>query len=190
MTGLALQFSAEGQSIDIVTFSLQYPRLLFPGKTQYTSGTAPPGIKIERRLNSINPFNWIITGRRIKKARPDILIIRYWLPFMAPAVGTVARIARSNRHTKVICIFDNVIPHEKRPGDKLLTKYFTGSIDGAIVMSQTVLNDLKTFRKDIPVKLSPHPLFDNYGAQPDRIEAIGALNLSPGFIHICYSSVL
>jgi len=174
---LALQFSAEGQSVDIVTFSLQYPGFLFPGKTQYSPGSAPPGIKIERRLNSINPINWILTGRTIKKSKPDILLIRYWLPFLGPCLGTVARIVKSNRHTKVICIFDNVVPHEKRPGDYSLTKYFTGSIDGAIVMSQTVLDDLKLFRKNIPVKLSPHPLFDNYGAQVDRIEAIKTLNL-------------
>jgi D-inositol-3-phosphate glycosyltransferase len=174
---LALQFSSEGQSVDIVTFSLQYPGLLFPGKTQYTNGSAPPGIKIERKLNSINPVNWILTGRRIKKAKPDILLIRYWLPFLGPALGTVARIAKSNRHTIVICIFDNIIPHEKRPGDKILTKYFTGSINGAIVMSQTVLDDLKTFREKIPVKLSPHPLFDNYGSPVKRIEAIRILNL-------------
>ena len=174
---LAQQFSAEGHDIEIVTFRLQYPGLLFPGKTQYTDSPAPQGVKITRKLNSINPFNWIATGLKIKNEKPDILLIRYWLPFMGPCLGTVARIARSNRHTKVICIFDNVVPHEKRPGDKFLTKYFTGSIDGAIVMSQTVFDDLKTFRKNIPVKLSPHPLFDNYGTLVSREEALSALNL-------------
>jgi len=174
---LAQQFSAEGHSIEIFTFRLQYPGLLFPGKTQYTDGPAPQGVKITRILNSIYPFNWIATGLKIKNEKPDILLIRYWLPFMGPCLGTVARIAKSNRHTKVICIFDNVVPHEKRPGDKFLTKYFTGSIDGAIVMSQTVLDDLKTFRKNIPVKLSPHPLFDNYGILVSREAALSTLNL-------------
>ncbi|MCX6320435.1 MAG: glycosyltransferase [Bacteroidia bacterium] len=174
---LAQQFSAEGHDIEILTFRLQYPGLLFPGKTQYTDSPAPQDVKITRKLNSINPFNWIATGLKIKNEKPDILLIRYWLPFMGPCLGTVARIARSNRHTKVICIFDNVVPHEKRLGDKFLTKYFTGSIDGAIVMSQTVLDDLKTFRKNIPVKLSPHPLFDNYGTLVPREAALSALNL-------------
>jgi D-inositol-3-phosphate glycosyltransferase len=174
---LAQQFSAEGHTIEIFTFLLQYPGFLFPGKTQYTDSPAPQGVKITRKLNSINPFNWIATGLKIKNEKPDILLIRYWLPFMGPCLGTVARIARSNGHTKVICIFDNVVPHEKRPGDKILTKYFTGSIDGAIVMSQTVLDDLKTYRKNIPVKLSPHPLFDNYGTLVPRKEALSALNL-------------
>ncbi|TAL64608.1 MAG: glycosyltransferase [Bacteroidetes bacterium] len=175
---LAQQFSDEGHNIEIVTFRLQYPRILFPGKTQYTESPAPEGIKITRKLNSINPFNWISTGLRIKKAKPDILLIRFWLPFMGPCLGTVARIAKSNRHTSVISIFDNVVPHEKRPGDKILTKYFTNGINAGIVMSQTVLDDLKTFRKNIPVKLSPHPLFDNYGSVVGREEALKSLKLS------------
>ncbi len=174
---LAQQFKAEGHDVEIITFSLQYPRLLFPGKTQYSDNAPPEGIKISRLLNSINPFNWIATGLKIKKEKPDILLLRYWLPFMGPSLGTVARIVRSNRHTRVICIFDNVVPHEKRVGDNMLTAYFTGSIDGAIVMSQSVADDLKLFRSDIPVILSPHPLFDNYGPLVLLDTAIKSLNL-------------
>jgi len=183
---LAQQFAAEGHIIKVVTFRLQYPGILFPGKTQYSNGPAPEGVLIERRLNSVNPLNWVSTGRRIKREKPDLLLIRYWLPFMGPSLGTVARIVRYNRHTKVICIFDNVIPHEKRPGDKLLTNYFTGSIDGAVVMSQSVLDDLKTFRNDIPVRLSPHPLFDNYGKYVDREKAASLLNLDPDFSYMLF----
>jgi D-inositol-3-phosphate glycosyltransferase len=174
---LAGQFTAEGHKIDIVTFRLQYPRLLFPGKTQYTDSPPPDGIRITRQINSINPFNWIVTGIRIRKARPDILLIRYWLPFMGPCLGTIARIARSNRHTVAICIFDNVVPHEHRPGDRLLTRYFTGSIDGAIVMAGSVLDELSSFRSGITVRLSPHPLFDNYGEPVSRAVALSALKL-------------
>jgi D-inositol-3-phosphate glycosyltransferase len=183
---LAQQFTAEGHCIEIFTFTLQYPKLLFPGRTQYTDGPPPDGIKILRKINSINPFNWIATGLKIKKERPDILLIRFWLPFMGPCFGTIARIARSNKFTTTICIFDNVVPHERRPGDIALTKYFTRSIDGAIVMSQTVLNDLKIFRKGIPVRLSPHPLFDNYGTKVGRGEALQALNLDPDYSYLLF----
>jgi len=183
---LAKQFSEEGYNIEIVTFSMQYPGFLFPGKTQYTDGPAPEGIKIIRRLNSINPFNWITTGFKIKKEKPDILLIRYWLPFMSPCLGTVARIVKSNSHTVVICIFDNVIPHEKRPGDKILTKFFTGSINAGIVMSHTVLDDLKSFRKDIPIKFSPHPLFDNYGSLIRREDAITTLKLDKEYSYLLF----
>lgn len=183
---LSQQFTAEGHDIEIYTFTLQYPRFLFPGKTQLTQGPPPENVKISRKINSINPLNWLSTGLKIKKERPDILLIRFWLPFMGPCFGTIARIARSNRHTTIICIFDNVIPHEKRPGDKALTKYFTNSIDGAIVMSQTVLRDLKFFRKEIPVKLSPHPLFDNYGKPVTRSEALSWLNLDPDYSYLLF----
>jgi glycosyltransferase involved in cell wall biosynthesis len=183
---LAIQFQSEGHDVNIMTFSLQYPGFLFPGKTQYTDAPAPENLKIERSLNSINPFNWIITGLKIKRLKPDILLLRFWLPFMGPCLGTIARIARSNHHTRVICIFDNVVPHEKRPGDRLLTKYFTGSIDGAVVMSGTVGDELKAFRKNIPAKLNPHPLFDNYGKYVNRDIALQALNLDHSFRYILF----
>jgi len=178
---LAVQFNEEGHDVDIRTFKLQYPRLFFPGKTQYTDSPPPEGIRIRRVVNSINPLNWIITGFRIRKEWPDILLIRFWLPFMAPCLGTIARIAKNNRYryTKIIAIFDNIVPHEKRPGDKILTKYFIKCIDGAIVMSQTVKDQLNTFRKNIPVILNPHPLFDNYGTKISRKDALKKLKLQP-----------
>jgi glycosyltransferase involved in cell wall biosynthesis len=183
---LAQQFSSEGHDVVLITFSLQYPKLLFPGKTQYTDGPQPGGIKISRLINSINPINWIKTGFKIKNQKPDVLLIRFWLPFMGPCFGTIARIAKLNRHTSVICIFDNVIPHEKRFGDSLLTRYFTRCIDGAIVMSQTVLNDLRKFRDNIPVKLSLHPLFDNYGMPVERNKALALLKLDTTNFYILF----
>lgn len=183
---LALQFASEGHDVKVVTFTLQYPGILFPGKTQYSDAPAPQDIKISRKLNTINPFNWITTGNRIKRERPDILLLRYWLPFMGPSLGTVARIVRLNKFTKVICIFDNVIPHEKRPGDNLLTKYFVNSIDGAIVMSGTVQDDLRSFRINLPIKLTPHPLFDNYGLPSQLGEALSSLKLDQSYSYLLF----
>lgn len=176
---LAREFINEGHDAEIFTFTVQYPGFLFPGKTQFTDSQPPEGLKIERAINSINPFNWLSTGRRIKKLQPDILLLRFWLPFMGPALGTIARIARSNHTTKVICIFDNVVPHEKRPGDIPLTKYFVRSIDGAVVMAWSVREDIKVFRNDIPVMVNPHPIFDNYGTSVTRNAALASLKLSP-----------
>ena len=183
---LTQQFTSEGHEIEIFTFTLQYPEFLFPGKTQYTEGPPPEKIKITRNINSINPLSWIAVGLKIKRKKPDILLIRFWLPLMGPCLGTIARIEKSNRHTSVICIFDNVIPHEKRPGDKALTRYFTNSIDGAVVMSQTVFNDLELLRKNIPVKLSPHPLFDNYGSPVSKSEAVKVLKLDPDISYLLF----
>lgn len=174
---LAKEFLNQGYRVDIETFTIQYPNLLFPGKTQYVDGPAPDNLKIKRTVNSVNPINWVTVGKRIKKEKPDILMIRYWLPFMAPALGTICRIVRSNKHTKVICLADNIIPHEKRPGDQQLTNYFMNSIDGMVAMSQSVLDDIDQFRTSLPRALCPHPLYDNYGPKTDIHEAKSLLGL-------------
>lgn len=176
---LARQFAAEGDDVTIYTFTLQYPSFLFPGKTQYSSEPAPTDLKIIRSLNSINPFNWIRTGRAIKKLAPDILVIKFWLPFMAPCLGAVARIARKNGHTRVVSILDNIIPHEHRPGDRLFGKYFTRSVHGFIAMSDSVLEDLGQFDTVKPRIFCRHPLYDNFGAKVIREESLKFLGLDP-----------
>ena len=183
---LAREFVSEGHDVTIVTFSLQYPSFLFPGKTQYAEGEPPTDLTIVRKVNSINPFNWVAVARYIMKQKPDLLIFKYWLPFMAPCFGTIARIVHRNRHTKIISIFDNVVPHEKRLGDRIFTKYFIKAIDGAIAMSELTFNDIFLFRKDIPVKLSPHPIFDNFGQAIERNEAMKLLELDSSFSYILF----
>jgi len=185
---LARQLNSEGHETEILTFTLQYPGFLFPGKSQFTDAPPPKDIKITRVLNSVNPFNWLRTGFRLRKKNPDILIIKYWHPSMSPCFGTVARIARNNKNgrTKVICIFDNVIPHEKSLIDRLLTRYFTRSIDGAVVMSRSVGEDLKSFRINIPVTFNPHPLYDNYGDMLSRGAALEKLKLETGYSYLLF----
>lgn len=189
---LAKEFIDSGNECSIYSFSLQYPSFLFPGKTQYTDEPAPEGIKIFSVINSVNPFNWIRIGNRLKKEKPDIIVVRYWLPFMGPALGTILRRVRKNkpayrtgRHTKIICIADNIIPHEKRLGDKAFTKYFLKSCDAFITMSEKVMNDLRTFQKENlpagqarPAKLVQHPLYDSFGEIVSKEEAREKLGVS------------
>ncbi|OPZ48729.1 MAG: D-inositol 3-phosphate glycosyltransferase [Bacteroidetes bacterium ADurb.BinA104] len=176
---LAREFSAENDNVTIHTFSLQYPSFLFPGKTQYSSEPEPTDLNIIRSLNSVNPFNWIKTGRTIREMKPDILIIKFWLPFMAPALGKVARIVRRNGKTRVVSILDNIIPHERRPGDRLLSRYFTRSVDGFVAMSESVLEDLGQFDTAKPRVFCPHPLYDNFGPKATREESLSFLGLDP-----------
>jgi glycosyltransferase involved in cell wall biosynthesis len=174
---LAKEFMQSGYDCSIFSFSLQYPSFLFPGKTQYTDEPAPEGINIHTVINSVNPFNWIKTGNRLKKEKPDIIVVRYWLPVMGPALGTILRRVRKNKHTKIICIADNVIPHEKRFGDKPFTKYFLKSCDAFVTMSEKVMNDLRLFEKTKPVKLVHHPLYDAFGDSVPKAEARKHLGL-------------
>lgn len=164
---LATTFTQKGITSSIETFSLQYPQLLFPGKTQYRDDPAPKNITINISINSINPFNWIMVGLKLKKAKPSLIIVRYWLPFLAPCLGTICRISRWNKQTKVIAIVDNMIPHEKRMGDTLFTKYFSNSVDGFLTMSEKVKKDVQQFSSK-PILISPHPIFDHFGTPIDQ----------------------
>ena len=177
---LARQFIQEGHDTSIYSFSLQYPGFLFPGKSQFSDEPAPAGLDIHTRINSINPFNWISVGKELKKLQPDIVIVRYWLPMMGPCLGTILRIIKKNKHTKIICIADNIIPHEKRIGDKVFTKYFIKPVDAFIVMSEKVMSDLRLFTATKPAKLVPHPLYDNFGEKISKEEAREKLAVGSG----------
>ncbi len=173
---LARQFQQEGDEVSIYTFSMQYPGFLFPGTTQYSSEPAPVDIHIRIRINSVNPFNWIEVGNELRKRRPDVIVVRYWLPFMGPCLGTILRIAKKNKHTRIVCLADNIIPHEQRPGDKPFTKYFVKPVDAFITMSDKVMKDLKVFTNK-PAKQVVHPLYDNFGEAMGKAEARAFLNL-------------
>lgn len=173
---LAGKLQEMGHEAVIYSFSLQYPSFLFPGTTQYTDEPAPRGITIKTMINSVNPFNWLKTGNYIRKQNHDLLIVRYWLPFMGPSLGTILRMVRRNKHTHILCIADNMIPHEHRPGDKLFTKYFVKPVDSFITMSRKVLQDLGTFSSK-PAAFTPHPLYDNLGGIVEKNAARTKLGL-------------
>ncbi|MEE4177242.1 MAG: glycosyltransferase family 4 protein [Bacteroides sp.] len=161
---LARAFQDEGHEVIIYTFSLQYPGFLFPGKTQYSEDPAPEGLDIRVKVNSLSPLNWWKVGRELRKLKPDLLVVRYWIPFMAPCLGTIASMVKKNKHTRVVAIADNIIPHEKRPGDRLLTHYFVKRIQGFVTLSESVREDLMQF--GVPETRSiycAHPLYDNFG---------------------------
>lgn len=174
---LAKAFTEEGYLVRIETFSLQYPSFLFPGKTQYSEDSAPKDLNIKVSVNSINPINWLKVGRRLKKEKPDLVVLRYWIPFISPSLGTIARRIRKNKHSKVVAITDNVIPHEKRPGDSLLSKYFINSVDAFVTMSKAVMEDLNQFDQKKPRLFNPHPLYDNFGSSVAVKEARKKLEL-------------
>jgi glycosyltransferase involved in cell wall biosynthesis len=175
---LAYQLQGQGHTVVIYSFSLQYPSFLFPGKTQFTDEPAPEGLTIRTVVNSVNPMNWLSVGARMNKEKYDLIIVKYWLPFMGPAFGTILRMAKRNGHTRVACIVDNIIPHEQRPGDKPFTKYFIKPVDAFVTMSMDVLKDVKTFTTR-PAYFTPHPIYDSYKEAVSKAEACKKLGLDP-----------
>jgi len=175
---LAKEYADLGCDVVIYTFKLQYPKILFPGKTQYSSLEKPKGLNIEVKVNSINPFNWFKVGRKIRKLNVDLLIVKFWIPFMAPCLGTICRRVKKNKKTKIVSIIDNIIPHEKRIGDKLFAKYFVKSVHGFVTMSKLVLKELEIFDTKKPKIYNPHPLYDNFGDIMEKNQAKKELGLT------------
>jgi len=174
---LAREYIQQGHEVEIFTFSLQYPSFLFPGKTQFSSEEAPSDLKINRTINSVNPLSWLLTGRMIKKLNADKVIFCYWMAFIAPCFGTIARIVRSPK-TEIIALIHNMIPHEPTILDKLFPKYFVNAMDGFVAMADSVIEDVKHFDAyDKPKIVSPHPIYDHYGALLDKKDAAIKLGL-------------
>jgi len=183
---LCQEYIAQGWEVEIYTFTLQYPSILFPGKTQYTDSPKPNNLKIARKVNSINPFNWLKIGLEIKKEKPDVVLTRFWLPFMGPCFGTILWLIGQNKHTKRISLLDNVVPHEKRLGDTIFTSYFLKFVDGFVAMSKSVEKDLRLFNKTKECLLTPHPLFDNFGPKKEKKTALSTLRLSTEYKYILF----
>lgn len=178
METMAREFQTRGYEVDILTFTLQYPSLLFPGKSQTVDTPAPDDLNIRRRVSTINPLSWWSVGRELCISKPDIVLMKYWTPFMAPCFGSIARLARRNNHTKVICQIDNVEPHEHHIIDRPFNRFFLNSVDGFVYMSEQVHSELKTYTSS-PALFSPHPMFENFGERVERAEACAELGLDP-----------
>ncbi len=178
MQTMARIFQRRGAEVDMLTFTLQYPSFLFPGERQTVDTPAPADLRITRCVSTVNPLTWWSVGRRIRRQRPDLVILKYWTPFMAPCFGTIARIARRNGHTRFVCQIDNVEPHEHHLFDRPLNRYFLRAMDGFIYMSEQVHRELSAYTS-APALFSPHPMFEHFGDPVARDQACRHLALDP-----------
>jgi len=166
----------EGHKVSIWTFTLQYPSLLFPGKTQYSHSKAPKNLAIKRKINSLSPRNWIRVANQINKAQPDLVLVRYWTPFLALALGTIVK--RLNVDIKKIAITDNVHPHENTLFQKQFTHYFCKQFDGFITFSKSVASELDLYVQK-PIVFLQHPINDKLPLPSEQLKSQKELALDP-----------
>jgi glycosyltransferase involved in cell wall biosynthesis len=188
---LAREFQKEGHEVKIYTFTLQYPSFLFPGKTQFSTESAPEGLPIERCINSINPINWLHAGRKIAKGGHDAVIFCYWMSFMSPCFGTIARQIRKTGNTKCLSLVHNMMPHEPSILDRILPSFFVHSMQGFIAMSQSVLSEIALLeKKNTPKAFSPHPIYDHFGERLSREKALENLQLDSSFRYVLFFGLI
>ncbi len=162
---------ARGHGVLFHRFIRQYPKFLFPGKTQEDESKAPLEVESKALFDPLNPLNWFAEGIRIARERPDLIILNWWIPFFGPSYFAVLLFARLLRRTKVMLVVHNAIPHEKRPGDMLFTRLAFSMADYYIVMSGTVRDDLVKIRPNAKFILTPHPLYEFFGKPKEKEDA-------------------
>ena len=164
--------------IHAINFTTQYPKVLFPGKTQFKKGDSAQEVDSIRCLSSINPFSWRKTAYKIIDIEPDLVLFRFWLPFFAPAFSGVAKKIKKYSDATIMVICDNIIPHEERLLDTRLTKRFFGFIDSFIVLSKKVENELLSFVPEAKYKYSPHPIYSIFNNTLSKEQAKAELKLA------------
>jgi len=189
-TALCKNFIESGHRASIISFSLQYPGFLFPGKTQYEEGKAPEGIPIRSLINSVNPLSWIKAVRAIRSFSPDLVVIHHWMPFIAMSLGCIIRRLKKKPACPVIVIAHNVIPHEKQAGWKAMSKYLLSACDGYIVLSASLLDDLKIFTDSTIKGFIPHPVYEHFGKAVDRNKAADRLGLDPSLRYLLFFGMI
>ena len=180
-----------GKSADVKAFnySRQYPELFFPGQTQYVSaGDESFPVPSEAILDTANPFNWPFAAAKIKKWNPDVLLMRYIMPWFAPSLGCVARSMPDS--CKVIAIADNIIPHERHIFDKALTKSFLKGLDGCVTLCDAVADDLHKWAPSLPSKVIFHPLYTHFGEKLPRRDAERLLDIKPGMKNLLFFGLI
>jgi glycosyltransferase involved in cell wall biosynthesis len=182
-------YLSKGHNVQIVSLTRQYPSLLFPGKTQIDPGKPLFDVPTIPLIDTINPMSWFRAARYIINQEPDVIIFRYWMPFFAPCFGSIARLVKRKIKVRVIFICDNIIPHEKRPGDITLTKYALHSADSFVVLSQTVEEDLHRFIPKARYILTPLPLFNVFGEPQPKKESRMKLAISENNVMLFFGIV-
>ena len=104
--------------------------------------------------------------------------MKYWMSYLAPSLGTVARLLRK-KGIRVVTILDNVIPHETKFFDKPFSRWFLRQNSSCVAMSEAVRADARSLAPEVPCILQSHPLYDHFGQKSDKFAAREELFLDP-----------
>ncbi len=187
---LALELVSKGHDVELINFKFQYPDWIYPGENQLSSSPAPEKLVIKRMIHSLNPLNWIYVRHQLKKANYHIVFCPYWLPLLSPCFSSV--IKGLNKNTRVVGLLHNIIPHESRKGDKVLTSMFLDKLSEGVVLSDSVKRDLESFElsKRLTIRHLFHPVYDHYGERIDKIEALKELSQNTDRTYLLFFGIV
>ena len=158
LLGEALEAHAE---VRAVTFTRQYPGFLFPGTSQFDPQAPRPRFPTESLLDSIGPRSWRRTAAHLERFAPGAVVLKWWMPFFAPAFASAVGPLR-RRGTRVVLVCDNLLPHEPRFYDRAFSDWMMRNSDGYLVMSASVERDLDTLKPGAPRRRVAHPFYAQF----------------------------
>lgn len=152
----------DGNEVQLYTFKFQYPKLLYkkPQKDMKSSGFGTNDADF--CIHTLNPFNWIKVAGRIKKQKPELIILQWWHPYFAPCFWSICKLLRRE---KILFVCHNVFPHERFPLDRLLTKWTLGCGRYFITQSKMDARDLLSVKHDAVYRVTPHPTYGMFCKQ-------------------------
>lgn len=159
-TSLMYQALAKKYDVEMISYKMQYPKLLFKKEQKDYSNDM---FKIENTqflIHTANPFNIIGVAKKIKGMNPDLVIMQWWHPYFAPCYWILESVLGKKIKKMFIC--HNVFPHERFPMDRLLTKMVLKKGDSYIVHSKSDGEDLLTIKPDAKYKQNPHPTYNAF----------------------------
>ena len=155
---LALALQKKGRKVELLTFRNLYPKILFPGKTQFSHEMVPEKLKITRLMHAYNPFYWRRVLRYVESCSPKFVVFRYYTPFLAMSYGWMAK--RLSEKIIRVALVDNWIPHEKNIFDNDLNNFFGKQIDFFTTLSEFVAKQINNQYKK-PIWSGFHPINEN-----------------------------
>ncbi len=183
---LATELQRVGKRVKLLTYTTQYPSLIFPGKNQMTTDPAPANLDISRTFSTINPLSWRSAVSQIKKEKPDLVISRFWLPYTSLSTNYIHRKLKDADQIRQLSIVDNLIPHQNMPGDNWMINQFLQSIDHYVCLSNSVLNDLRNKKNNAKATAILHPIYDHYGDAISKEDAANLLDLNPEYNYLLF----
>ena len=152
--------------VEVINYKLLYPKIFFPGTTQEDkSNVKIKDVPSRRIINSINPITWIKTAKIINKEKADLVVFDWWNPFFGPCHYTISWFLKKQYKDKILFITENVISHEKRFIDKLLTKIGLKNASKFLVLSKSVENTVKYYSGEKRIYRSALPIYDCYQSE-------------------------
>lgn len=145
------------------SFKRQYPRFIFPGKTDKDLSNA--SIKdddIKSVLDSMNPFSWLHVAVKTIKDKPDLTIFPWWVIFWAPQFLTIITLLKIFSKTKILFICHNVVEHEASLFKKIFSKMVLSKGDFFIVHSDEEKNRLIDLIGERNITETYHPTYKEF----------------------------